>query len=50
MDADIRWKQRLANFRKVFGRLDDAVLLSRQRDLSDLERQVSSKHEIRYPR
>ena len=39
MDADIRWKQRLANFRKAFGRLDDAVLLSRQRDLSDLERQ-----------
>jgi nucleotidyltransferase substrate binding protein (TIGR01987 family) len=39
VDADIRWKQRLANFRKAFGRLDDAVLLSRQRDLSDLERQ-----------
>jgi nucleotidyltransferase substrate binding protein (TIGR01987 family) len=39
MDADIRWKQRLANYRKAFGRLDDAVLLSRQRDLSDLERQ-----------
>jgi nucleotidyltransferase substrate binding protein (TIGR01987 family) len=39
MDADIRWKQRLANFRKAFGRLDEAVLLSRQRDLSDLERQ-----------
>jgi len=39
MDTDLRWKQRLANFRKAFGRLDDAVLLSRQRDLSDLERQ-----------
>lgn len=39
MDVDIRWKQRLANYRKAFGRLDDAVLLSRQRDLSDLERQ-----------
>ncbi len=39
MDTDIRWKQRLANFRKAFGRLDEAVLLSRQRDLSDLERQ-----------
>jgi nucleotidyltransferase substrate binding protein (TIGR01987 family) len=39
MDVDIRFKQRLANFRKAFGRLDDAVLLSRQRDLSDLERQ-----------
>ena len=39
MDADIRWKQRLANFKKAFGRLDEAVLLSRQRALSDLERQ-----------
>ena len=39
VDADICWKQGLANFRKAFGRLDDAVLLSRQRDLSDLERQ-----------
>ena len=39
MDVDIRWKWRLANFRKAFGRLDDAVLLSRQRDLIDLERQ-----------
>jgi len=39
MDTDIRWKQRLAKFRKAFGRLDDAVLLLRQRDLSDLERQ-----------
>jgi nucleotidyltransferase substrate binding protein (TIGR01987 family) len=39
MDADVRWKQRLANYKKAFGRLDDAVLLSRQRDLSDLERQ-----------
>ncbi len=39
MDADIRWKQRLANFKKAFARLDDAVLLSRQRSLSDLERQ-----------
>jgi nucleotidyltransferase substrate binding protein (TIGR01987 family) len=39
MDTDICWKQRLANFRMAFGRLDDAVLLLRQRDLSDLERQ-----------
>jgi hypothetical protein len=39
MDTDIRWKQRLANFRKAFGCLDDAVLLLRQRDPSDLERQ-----------
>lgn len=39
MDADIRWKQRLSNYRKAFGRLDEAVLLSRQRDLNDLERQ-----------
>ena len=39
MYDDIRWKQRLANFRKAFGRLDEAVLLSRKRALSDLERQ-----------
>ncbi len=39
MNDDIRWKQRLANFRKAFGRLDEAVLLSRKRALSDLERQ-----------
>jgi nucleotidyltransferase substrate binding protein (TIGR01987 family) len=39
MDADIRWKQRLSNFRKAFDRLDEAILLSRQRPLSDLERQ-----------
>jgi nucleotidyltransferase substrate binding protein (TIGR01987 family) len=39
METDIRWKQRLANFKKAFGSLDDAILLSRQRALSDLERQ-----------
>jgi nucleotidyltransferase substrate binding protein (TIGR01987 family) len=39
MDHDIRWKQRLSNFRKAFASLDEAVLLSRQRQLSDLERQ-----------
>ena len=39
MNDDIRWKQSLANFRKAFGRLDEAVLLSRKRALSDLERQ-----------
>jgi nucleotidyltransferase substrate binding protein (TIGR01987 family) len=39
MDPDIRWKQRLANYRKAFERLDDAVRLSRQRSLSELERQ-----------
>ncbi len=39
MDGDIRWKQRLANFKKAFAHLDEAVLLSRQRTLSDLERQ-----------
>jgi nucleotidyltransferase substrate binding protein (TIGR01987 family) len=39
MDVDIRWKQRLANFKNAFGSLDEAVLLSRKRSLSDLERQ-----------
>ena len=39
MEADVRWKRSFANYRKAFGRLDDAVLLSRQRELSELERQ-----------
>jgi len=39
MDEDIRWKQRLVNFKRAFSRLDEAVLLSQQRALSDLERQ-----------
>lgn len=36
---DVRWRQRLANFRRAFSRLADAVALARQRPLSDLERQ-----------
>lgn len=37
--ADVRWHQRLANFEKAFERLRSAVALSRQRELSDLEKQ-----------
>ncbi len=37
--ADLRWIQRFQNFRKAFGRLTEAVALSKQRTLSDLEQQ-----------
>ena len=36
---DIRWQQRFANYRKALGQLRNAVSLSRQRELSELERQ-----------
>jgi hypothetical protein len=39
MEVDVRWKQRLANYRRALQRLDEAVLLMRQRGLSELERQ-----------
>lgn len=38
-DTDIRWKQRLANYSKALGRLNEAVALSKRRPLSDLEKQ-----------
>lgn len=37
--ADIRWKQRLNNFRRAFSQLDEAVALMAQRELSKLEKQ-----------
>ena len=37
--VDIRWHQRFANFRQALARLREAVELSQQRPLSDLERQ-----------
>jgi nucleotidyltransferase substrate binding protein (TIGR01987 family) len=36
---DVRWKQRLSNFRKALPQLEKAVDLSRVRPLSDLEEQ-----------
>ncbi len=36
-DPDIRWTQRLQNYRKALSQLEKAVLLSRERDLSYLE-------------
>ena len=36
---DIRWQQRFSNYRKALGQLRNAVSLSRQRELSELERQ-----------
>ncbi|WKT82982.1 nucleotidyltransferase substrate binding protein [Thermosynechococcus sp. HY591] len=38
-NADIRWKQRFANFKRALRQLTAAVGLSRVRPLSDLERQ-----------
>ncbi len=39
LKADIRWKQRFINFKKALAQLDEAVALSRQRELSKLEKQ-----------
>lgn len=39
MSFDIRWKQRFDNFRRALKQLTAAVDLSRQRPLSELERQ-----------
>ena len=36
---DIRWRQRSSNYRRALARLGEAVELSGQRTLSDLERQ-----------
>lgn len=36
---DVRWQQRFANYQRALGRLTAAVELSRQRPLSDLEKQ-----------
>jgi nucleotidyltransferase substrate binding protein (TIGR01987 family) len=38
-NPDIRWKQRLHSFRKAFGQLRNAVKVTEDRDLSDLEKQ-----------
>jgi nucleotidyltransferase substrate binding protein (TIGR01987 family) len=39
MKADIRWIQRFDNYKKALKRLNEAVELSKQRDLSLLEKQ-----------
>lgn len=38
-DKDIRWIQRFSNYSKALARLTDAVNLSKERELSDLEQQ-----------
>nr|WP_272891592.1 nucleotidyltransferase substrate binding protein [Stutzerimonas stutzeri] len=38
-NPDVRWQQRLANFRKALRQLDEAVELMEQRELSKLEKQ-----------
>ena len=37
--TDVRWHQRFENFNSAFSQLEAAVLLKRQRPLSDLEKQ-----------
>jgi len=39
MSEDIRWIQRFSNYKKALSQLQDAVNLSEQRDLSQLEKQ-----------
>ena len=36
---DVRWQQRFQNYRQALARLTEAVVLSHQRALSDLEKQ-----------
>lgn len=38
-DQDIRWVQRLANYKKAFAQLKRGVELASQRELSDLEKE-----------
>lgn len=39
MNEDIRWIQRFSNYKRAFKQLDDAVKLSKERELSLLEKQ-----------
>ena len=39
MDLDTRWKQRFTNYQKALGQLNEAIKLSQQRALSELEAQ-----------
>lgn len=39
MRKDIRWQQRLSNYNKALAQLEEAVKLSKERKLSDLEQQ-----------
>lgn len=36
---DTRWQQRFSNYRKALGQLENAVILSKSRELSELEKQ-----------
>jgi hypothetical protein len=38
-NLDIRWKQRFNSFIKAFGQLERAVMLSKERKLTELEEQ-----------
>ncbi len=38
-NVDVRWQQRFSNFKKALIQLEDAVVLSQQRNLTQLEKQ-----------
>lgn len=38
-NPDVRWQQRFVNYKKALAQLKDAVILSKQRPLSQLEKQ-----------
>lgn len=40
---DVRWQQRMANYRKAFGQLRKIVAIARERALSDIELQALIK-------
>lgn len=39
MDQDIRWQQRLENYRNALKQLENAVTLAQEKELSELEKQ-----------
>ncbi len=38
-DLDVRWKQRFSSYKKALNVLNNAVKLSKERELSELEQQ-----------
>ena len=43
MDDDIRWQQRLQNYKKALAVLSNAIELAKERELTDLEKQGTIK-------
>ena len=36
-DLDIRWKQRFSSFEKAFAQMEEAINVTKERELNDLE-------------